>query len=43
MLVTLLGIAMLLKLEQVTNAEAPILVTLGGIVTLLRLLQWSNV
>ena len=40
MLVTLLGIVMLVRLEQPENAELPILVTLLPMVTLDRLEQY---
>ena len=42
MLVTLSGIAMLVRLLQLENADLPMLVTLSGIVMLVRLLQLEN-
>jgi hypothetical protein len=39
MLVTLFGIVMLVRLEQLPNALPPMLVTLFGIVMLVRLEQ----
>ena len=41
MLVTLSGIVMLVR-RQSSNASTPMLVTLLGIVTLARLMQFSN-
>ena len=42
MLITLSGIAMLVKPLQLENAESPMLVTLSGIVMLVKLLQAQN-
>ena len=42
MLVTLLGMAMLVRLEHSLNAQSPMLVTLLGIVTLVSPEQNSN-
>ena len=39
MLVTLSGIVMLVKYQQLENAYAPMLVTLFGIVMLVKLMQ----
>ena len=42
MLVTLSGIATLVRLMQYANAKFPMLVTLSGIVTLVRLMHSKN-
>ena len=42
MLVTLSGIAMLVRLIQPENAPQPMVVTLSGIFTFVRLRQFSN-
>ena len=39
MLVTLSGIAILVRLVQFSNVQSPMLVTLSGIVILVRLVQ----
>jgi hypothetical protein len=42
MLVTLVGMATLVRLVQFSNAPHPMLVTLAGMVTLIRLVQSTN-